>query len=130
MRPNFGQLGPVISGNRTEVDYYLKSRLVRILDIHCTQTTKVAKKLNLFNGISGHPTATAQMTNNNQSNFKRQNTCDTATIKENSARMGNTRPSTATTPTSKPLAALLSPMDSTRKNLYYFTLPHYVKGPF
>lgn len=37
---------------------------------------------------------TVQQTNNHQSGFKRQNTVDSATIKENSARI-NTRPASA-----------------------------------
>jgi len=58
-------------------------------------------------GHSGPPTAVPRSTNNNQSttnsNFKRQNTVDSATIKENTARLSQSaataaRPSTAKTP--------------------------------
>merc|ERR1719420_317132 len=61
-------------------------------------------------GSTGPPTAVPRTsTNNNQtstnSNFKRQNTVDSATIKENTARLSQsaatpTRPSTAKTPSS------------------------------
>jgi len=58
-------------------------------------------------GSTGPPTAVPRSTNNNQSttnsNFKRQNTVDSATIKENTARLSQSaataaRPSTAKTP--------------------------------
>ena len=68
--------------------------------------------------ISGLPSAAPRINNNHaQSNFKRQNTVDTATIKENTARLSavSSRPATATTPTSKPMAPILSPLDSSRK---------------
>ena len=42
------------------------------------------------------PTAAPRVNNNIQSNFKRQNTVDTATIKENTPRYSGSRPATAT----------------------------------
>ena len=81
----------------------------------------------LFPSIAGPPSAAPRINNNNnsnshtQSNFKRQNTVDTASIKENTARLStiSSRPATATTPTSKPMAPILSPLDSTRKSLLW-----------
>ena len=61
------------------------------------------------------PTATTVNNNHQQSNFKRQNTVDTATIKENTARIIGSRPATATTPNSKPIVPIMSPIDPTSK---------------
>jgi len=47
------------------------------------------------------PSAAPRVNNNIQSNFKRQNTVDTATIKENTPRYSGSRPATATAATSK-----------------------------
>jgi len=47
------------------------------------------------------PSAAPRVNNNIQSNFKRQNTVDTATIKENTPRYSGSRPATATATTSK-----------------------------
>ena len=47
------------------------------------------------------PSAAPRVNNNVQSNFKRQNTVDTATIKENTPRYSGSRPATATAVTSK-----------------------------
>merc|ERR1719384_2550759 len=53
-------------------------------------------------GSTGPPPSAAPRVNNNvQSNFKRQNTVDTATIKENTPRYSGSRPATATAVTSK-----------------------------
>ena len=46
------------------------------------------------------PSAAPRVNNNIQSNFKRQNTVDTATIKENTPRYSGSRPATATATTS------------------------------
>merc|ERR1712029_667711 len=54
------------------------------------------------NSTGGPPPSAAPRVNNNvQSNFKRQNTVDTATIKENTPRYSGSRPATATAVTSK-----------------------------
>merc|ERR1712223_306791 len=47
------------------------------------------------------PTAAPRVNNNIQSNFKRQNTVDTATIKENTPRYSGSRPATATAASTK-----------------------------
>jgi len=47
------------------------------------------------------PASTVNNSYPQQSNFKRQNTMDTATIKENSSRIIGSRPATALTPSSK-----------------------------
>jgi len=47
------------------------------------------------------PSAAPRVNNNIQPNFKRQNTVDTATIKENTPRYSGSRPATATATTSK-----------------------------
>ena len=60
------------------------------------------KSLTNFDDFSGPPPSAAPRVNNNvQSNFKRQNTVDTATIKENTPRYSGSRPATATAVTSK-----------------------------
>ena len=53
------------------------------------------------NGANPPPSAAPRVNNNIQSNFKRQNTVDTATIKENTPRYSGSRPATATAATSK-----------------------------
>jgi len=55
------------------------------------------------------PSAAPRVNNNIQSNFKRQNTVDTATIKENTPRYSGSRPATATAATSKTQQAVTSP---------------------
>jgi len=55
------------------------------------------------------PSAAPRVNNNIQSNFKRQNTVDTATIKENTPRYSGSRPATATATTSKTQQAVTSP---------------------
>ena len=47
------------------------------------------------------PTAAPRVNNNISSNFKRQNTVDTATIKENTPRYSGSRPATATAASTK-----------------------------
>jgi len=56
----------------------------------------------------GAPSAAPRVNNNIQSNFKRQNTVDTATIKENTPRYSSSRPATAT-PTTKTTQQVTSP---------------------
>jgi len=109
----------------------LKYRRLKIYIVRFTRHTTLNpvksknKLIILFPSIAGPPSAAPRINNNNnsnshtQSNFKRQNTVDTASIKENTARLStiSSRPATATTPTSKPMAPILSPLDSTRKSL-------------
>jgi len=55
------------------------------------------------------PSAAPRVNNNIQSNFKRQNTVDTATIKENTPRYSGSRPATATAASTKTQQAVTSP---------------------
>ena len=67
------------------------------------------------------PTAAPRVNNNIQSNFKRQNTVDTATIKENTPRYSGSRPATATAASTKtPSSSGKLKIEFFSKNFYYF----------